>query len=196
MCLTLGAAWMFCCYMVFASLGYFALENGDGTNNTTIGYVMIVFACLFIAAFASTWVCCPTLSILRELTVYRDLWHGLLHQKSIQRDTDRFVSPFVPLQTGSSTSSSALRRRSSQPTLATAMVTFSPLAILLPYWSSSFSCRKRVGNHLRRLIPSFCLKSNHGSQLAGSWERAKPWVIRIGELRKLPHRGGRQELQV
>lgn len=54
MCLTLGAAWMFMCYMVFASLGYFALENPQG-NDATIGYVMIVFACLFIAAFASTW---------------------------------------------------------------------------------------------------------------------------------------------
>lgn len=46
---------MFVCYLVFASLGYFALEESDGTNNTTIGMVMIVFACLFIAAFASTW---------------------------------------------------------------------------------------------------------------------------------------------
>lgn len=54
-CLMLGAAWMFTCYMVFASLGYFALENPDGSNDQTIGMVMIVFACLFIAAFASTW---------------------------------------------------------------------------------------------------------------------------------------------
>lgn len=54
-CLTIGAAWMFMCYMVFASLGYFALVNADQTNNRTVGYVMIVFACLFIAAFASTW---------------------------------------------------------------------------------------------------------------------------------------------
>ncbi|KAK5071474.1 hexose transporter hxt5 [Lithohypha guttulata] len=54
-CLTIGAAWMFMCYMVFASLGYAALENPDGTNDQTVGMVMIVFACLFIAAFASTW---------------------------------------------------------------------------------------------------------------------------------------------
>ncbi|RVX73803.1 hypothetical protein B0A52_02693 [Exophiala mesophila] len=53
-CLSIGAAWMFCCYMVFASLGHFSLETEDG-NDQTIGYVMIVFACLFIAAFASTW---------------------------------------------------------------------------------------------------------------------------------------------
>lgn len=54
-CLTLGASWMFMCYMVFASLGYFALEDENGNNRQSIGYVMIVFACLFIAAFASTW---------------------------------------------------------------------------------------------------------------------------------------------
>lgn len=47
---------MFTCFMVFASLGYFALEDENGNNRATIGYVMIVFACLFIAAFASTWV--------------------------------------------------------------------------------------------------------------------------------------------
>lgn len=54
-CLMAGAAWMFVCFLIFASLGQFSLENGDGSNNQTIGYVMIVFACLFIAAFASTW---------------------------------------------------------------------------------------------------------------------------------------------
>ena len=40
--------------IVFASLGKFALTDADGNNSQTIGYVMIVFACLFIAAFAST----------------------------------------------------------------------------------------------------------------------------------------------
>ncbi|CAK1358279.1 unnamed protein product [Cercospora beticola] len=54
-CLGLGAAWMFMCFMVFASLGYFELERPDGTNRSNIGMVMIIFACLFIAAFASTW---------------------------------------------------------------------------------------------------------------------------------------------
>lgn len=54
-CLMTGAAWQFICFLIFASLGKFALVNDDGTNNTSVGYVMIVFACLFIAAFASTW---------------------------------------------------------------------------------------------------------------------------------------------
>ena len=36
-CLTLGASWMFMCYMVFASLGYFALEDENGANRQSIG---------------------------------------------------------------------------------------------------------------------------------------------------------------
>lgn len=50
-----GALWMFMCFMVFASLGHFALDQSDGANTPTVGYVMIVFACLFIAGFAMTW---------------------------------------------------------------------------------------------------------------------------------------------
>ncbi|KIW67094.1 hypothetical protein PV04_06367 [Phialophora macrospora] len=54
-CLMAGAGWMFMCFLVFASCGQFALRNADGTNSQSIGYVMIIFSCLFIAAFASTW---------------------------------------------------------------------------------------------------------------------------------------------
>lgn len=53
--LIIGAAWMCMCFLVFASIGQFKLVNADGTNNQGAGYVMIVFACLFIASFASTW---------------------------------------------------------------------------------------------------------------------------------------------
>ena len=49
-----GALWMFMCFLVFASLGHFALGTGDDQSQG-VGYAMIVFACLFIAAFASTW---------------------------------------------------------------------------------------------------------------------------------------------
>jgi SP family sugar:H+ symporter-like MFS transporter len=54
-CLIAGALWMAVCFLIFASLGHFKLNNADGTSNQSIGYAMIVFACLFIAAFASTW---------------------------------------------------------------------------------------------------------------------------------------------
>ncbi|KAF2872686.1 general substrate transporter [Massariosphaeria phaeospora] len=50
-----GALWMFMCFMVFASLGHFALDQEDPSRTQSIGYVMIIFACLFIAAFAMTW---------------------------------------------------------------------------------------------------------------------------------------------
>jgi SP family sugar:H+ symporter-like MFS transporter len=50
-----GALWMFMCFLVFASLGHFALPNGDGTTSQGVGYAMIVFACLFISGFAMTW---------------------------------------------------------------------------------------------------------------------------------------------
>lgn len=46
---------MFMCFMVFASLGHFALDQNDGTNTPGVGYAMIVFACFFIAGFAMTW---------------------------------------------------------------------------------------------------------------------------------------------
>lgn len=53
--LMVGGLWMFMCFMVFASLGHFALTNDDGTSNQGIGYAMIIFACLFIAGYAMTW---------------------------------------------------------------------------------------------------------------------------------------------
>lgn len=54
-CLIYGALWMFVCFIIFASLGEFALVDADGTNNAGVGGVMIAVSCLFIGAFASTW---------------------------------------------------------------------------------------------------------------------------------------------
>ncbi|OMP83416.1 High-affinity fructose transporter ght6 [Diplodia seriata] len=54
-CLMAGAAWMFMCFLVFASVGHFALDQENPTNTPKAGSAMIVFACLFIAAYASTW---------------------------------------------------------------------------------------------------------------------------------------------
>lgn len=49
-----GALWMFCMFLIFASLGHFAL-GPEGNQSQSVGYGMIIVACLFIAAFASTW---------------------------------------------------------------------------------------------------------------------------------------------
>ncbi|KAL2826271.1 general substrate transporter [Aspergillus cavernicola] len=50
-----GALWMFVCFMIFASVGHFLLDREDPTRTKTPGVVMVVFACLFILGFASTW---------------------------------------------------------------------------------------------------------------------------------------------
>jgi MFS transporter, SP family, sugar:H+ symporter len=60
-CLYWGAIWMFVCFMVFASIGHFKFNPAsmatppDSSTAKSSGTVMVVFACLFILAFASTW---------------------------------------------------------------------------------------------------------------------------------------------
>ncbi len=53
--LIFGGFWMFVCFMVFATVGHYALDQSIPANTPRAGVAMIVFACLFIAAFASTW---------------------------------------------------------------------------------------------------------------------------------------------
>ena len=50
-----GAVWMFICFMIFASVGHFMLDLNDPSRTPTPGVVLIVFACLFILGFATTW---------------------------------------------------------------------------------------------------------------------------------------------
>ena len=54
-CLIFGALWMSGCFLAFASIGHFALDSEDPTRTSKAGAAMVVFACLFIASFASTW---------------------------------------------------------------------------------------------------------------------------------------------
>jgi len=53
--LIFGAGWMFVCFMIFASVGHFALDRTVPQNTPHAGTAMIVFACLFILGFATTW---------------------------------------------------------------------------------------------------------------------------------------------
>ena len=46
-----GALWMFICFMIYTFVGTYGLKGHDGTS----GAVLIVFTCLFICAFATTW---------------------------------------------------------------------------------------------------------------------------------------------
>lgn len=52
-----GSLWMFICFMVFASVGYFLFDsdNPENQSSDTPGIVMIVFAALFFCGFATTW---------------------------------------------------------------------------------------------------------------------------------------------
>ena len=50
-----GAAWMFMCLMIYSLVGQYCLDRDDPTKTPTAGNVLIVFTCLFIAAFATTW---------------------------------------------------------------------------------------------------------------------------------------------
>jgi len=56
-CLFFGAIWQSVCFLVFASIGHFKFQPAAmGSDEAkTSGMVMIVFACLFIVSFASTW---------------------------------------------------------------------------------------------------------------------------------------------
>jgi MFS transporter, SP family, sugar:H+ symporter len=53
--LIIGGLWMFVCFMIFASIGHFSLDQKNPMSTPKSGTAMIVFACLFIAAFATTW---------------------------------------------------------------------------------------------------------------------------------------------
>lgn len=50
-----GAVWMFICFMVFASVGHFSLDQNNPQNTRGAGVALIVFASLFILGFATTW---------------------------------------------------------------------------------------------------------------------------------------------
>lgn len=50
-----GAAWMFICFLIWASVGHFALDLDDPANTPKAGAAMIVFTCFFIVGFATTW---------------------------------------------------------------------------------------------------------------------------------------------
>ncbi|PSN59445.1 MFS monosaccharide transporter-like protein [Corynespora cassiicola Philippines] len=50
-----GSAWMFICFMIFASVGHFALDRENPANTPKSSRAMIVFACFFIFGFATTW---------------------------------------------------------------------------------------------------------------------------------------------
>ncbi|KAK3304489.1 general substrate transporter [Chaetomium strumarium] len=53
--LIVGALWMMVCFLIYSFVGHFKLDHTNPANTPAAGNVLIVFSCLFIAAFASTW---------------------------------------------------------------------------------------------------------------------------------------------
>jgi SP family sugar:H+ symporter-like MFS transporter len=50
-----GAAWMGVCLFIYAFVGHYQLDKINPQSTPQAGNIMIVFTCLFIAAFATTW---------------------------------------------------------------------------------------------------------------------------------------------
>jgi SP family sugar:H+ symporter-like MFS transporter len=50
-----GAAWMFICFLIYSLVGSLDLSLVDPASTPVPGKVLIVFTCLFIVAFATTW---------------------------------------------------------------------------------------------------------------------------------------------
>jgi len=50
-----GSIWMVVCFLIFASVGHFALDIENPQNTPGPGVALIVFACLFILGYATTW---------------------------------------------------------------------------------------------------------------------------------------------
>ncbi|KAK4242174.1 hypothetical protein C8A03DRAFT_40449 [Achaetomium macrosporum] len=53
--LMVGALWMMVCFLIYSFVGHFKLDQNNPANTPAAGNVLIVFSCLFIAAFATTW---------------------------------------------------------------------------------------------------------------------------------------------
>lgn len=53
--LMVGSAWMFICFLIFATVGHYRFDQSNPEDTPTEGIVLIVFACLFILGFATTW---------------------------------------------------------------------------------------------------------------------------------------------
>ena len=50
-----GSAWMFTFFMIFASVGHFALDLQSPGTTKSAGRTLIAFACSYLVGFASTW---------------------------------------------------------------------------------------------------------------------------------------------
>ncbi|RAO70058.1 uncharacterized protein BHQ10_006070 [Talaromyces amestolkiae] len=50
-----GGIWMFICFMIFATVGHYSLDQANPPATPKAGTTLIVFTCFFIVGFATTW---------------------------------------------------------------------------------------------------------------------------------------------
>ncbi|CAL3967751.1 unnamed protein product [Diplocarpon coronariae] len=100
--LYVAALWQCMCFLVFASVGQFVFKDSTEGSSTakTSGYVMIVFACLFIVSFASTWG--PLVwACISEMFPYRYRAVGMALATSANWFWNFMLAFFTPFITGS-----------------------------------------------------------------------------------------------
>lgn len=99
--LYIAALWQCMCFLVFASVGQFQFKDAPANSSTakTSGTVMIVFACLFIVSFATTWG--PLVwACIGELFPYRYRALGMAFATSANWFWNFMLAFFTPFITG------------------------------------------------------------------------------------------------
>jgi SP family sugar:H+ symporter-like MFS transporter len=172
-----GALWMFMCFLVFASLGHFALPNPDGTSNQGIGYAMIVFACLFISAFAMTWG--PIVwAVVGEIypSRYRAKCMALatVSGSLSQSGFEALLTQQSRPRTGYGTSCSASSRRTSRPRSTTGTATCLRDAVSLAHLLYTSSCANRTAVLWKKLTRCIFWASLHG--------RVRTGILRLARI--------------
>ncbi|CAK7205965.1 hexose transporter hxt5 [Sporothrix eucalyptigena] len=95
-----GSIWMFICFMIFASVGHFALNRDFPQETRPAGVALIVFACFFILGFATTWG--PMIwTIMAELFPSRYRAQGMALSTASNWLWNFLLAFFTPFITGS-----------------------------------------------------------------------------------------------
>lgn len=66
-----GSIWMFVCFLIFASVGHFSLNIENPALTPPPGIALIVFACLFILGYATTWGPVSIFPSLQQTSIHR-----------------------------------------------------------------------------------------------------------------------------
>ena len=180
--LIVGALWMFVCFMVFASMGHFLLN--ENKNTTTAGYVMIIFACLFITAFAMTWG--PIIWVSRSV-LCKGCGAGLrfVHRRLLVRYIRLGIElgpwELLRLAIGYGISSYPSSRPISRAPSTTNMVMSLRLAVSWAQSLCTSSWTRAKAGRLKRLTPCTYQAYLHGRAVVGSLQHMKIRAT-LGEL--------------